>query len=356
MYALLFVPSHSERGLLSPRREEGIKLYSRKILIQEYCKDLLPEYLRFVDGVVDSEDLPLNVSRESIQANKVMAQLKKLVTSKVIDSLKDLARDKPEAYGEFWETFGRAIKQGVAIEQNTPEMLYPLLRFHTTSHVNEWSSLDDYVQRMKAGQKDIYYIMGDDERSVVHSPHLDLMRRYEYEVLLFTDPLDAFMMVKLNNYQEHPLTNVANAELEVPKREETGEENTPSLTEQENSALIESFKAQLGDRVADVRWTDRLTDSPARLVDAQGAPNQEMQRVYRLLNKDFDIPKKVLELNSKHPIVHRLGTLPPADPRSALIVDQIYENALLIEGLHPDPASMISRIQRLIEAALESGG
>jgi molecular chaperone HtpG len=298
MYALLFVPSNSERSLLSPRREDGLKLYSRKILIQDYSKDILPEYLRFVDGVVDSEDLPLNVSRESIQVNKIMAQLKKLVTAKVIDSLKDLAKNKPETYVKFWEAFGRAIKQGVAIEQNEPESLYSLLRFRTTSHPDEWSSLDSYVQRMKEGQKDIYFIMGDDERSVIHSPHLDLVRKYNYEVLLLTDPLDAFMLVKLNKYQEHPLSNVASADLELPESGETGEEGTPASTEQDNTALIERFKTLLGDRVADVRFTDRLSDSPARLVDPHGAPNQEMQRVYRLLNKEFDIPKKVLELNS----------------------------------------------------------
>jgi molecular chaperone HtpG len=282
-----------------------------------------------------------------------MAQLKKLVTSKVVDSLTDLAKSKPETYVKFWEAFGRAIKQGVAIEQNEPESLYPLLRFRTTSHSGEWSSLDDYVRRMKAGQEEIYYIMGDDERSVVHSPHLDLMRKYDYEVLLLTDPLDAFMLVRLNKYQEHPLTNVASADLKMPESEEPGEEVDSTLTEQENTALIERFKTLLGERVADVRLTDRLSDSPARLVDAQGAPNQEMQRVYRLLNKDFDIPKKVLELNSKHPIIHRLSTLPAEDPRASWITDQIYEDALLIEGLHPDPASMISRIQRIMEAALD---
>jgi molecular chaperone HtpG len=354
MYALLYLPAHTERNFLSPRKEDGLKLYSRKVLIQEYCKDLLPEYLRFVEGVVDSEDLPLNVSRESVQANKVMAQLKKLVTSKVLDVLKQMAKEKTEDFNKFWEQFGRAIKQGVAIEPNEPENLYPLLRFHTTSSPQAWSSLDDIVQRMKEGQSDIYYIMGDDERSVIYSPHLDIVRRYDYEVILLTDPLDAFMLVRLNKYQDHNLVNVANADLKLPDAEEAQpEKEEASLSEEEFTALTERFKHQLGDRISDVRLTSRLADSPARLVDPEGAPNQEMQRVLRMLNKEFETPKKVLELNSHHPILLRLNGLAADAPLSQLVIEQIYEDALLIEGLHPDPASMISRIQKLMEAALE---
>lgn len=354
MYALLFIPSNSERGFLSPRREDGLKLYSRKVLIQEYCKELLPEWLRFVDGVVDSEDLPLNVSRESFQATRTMAQLKKLVTSKIMDTLKEIARSDAGRYNQFWEAFGRAIKQGVAIEQAEPEELYPLLRFHTTKRPTEWISLDDYVQQMKEGQNDIYYIVGDEERSLIYSPHLDMVREQDYEVLLMADPLDAFMLVRLNKYGDHPLVNVANADLKVPETTDDKQEEseTPSQ-EPDYSTLIDRFKAQLGDQVTDVRTTNRLSGSPARLVDPEGAPNQEMQRVYRLLNKDFQAPKKVLELNPRHPILARLNELPPDNPLASLVIEQVYEDALLIEGLHRDPAAMITRIQKLMEAVLE---
>lgn len=353
MYAILFVPAKAERSIFSPRKEDGLKLYARKVLIQEYNKDLLPEYLGFVQGVVDSEDLPLNVSRESVQSTRVMAQLKKLVTSKVIDTLKKLGEEDAEKYAAFWKAFSRYIKQGIAIEQNDVEALYPLLRFHTSDQPEQWSSLDDYVARMKPDQKAIYYIMGDDDRSVLYSPHLDVVRHYDYPVLLMTDPVDAFMLARLNKYKDHPLTNVATADLEMPKQDEAQPDATPPVAEAEHAAIIERFKAQLGERVTDVRMTERLSGSPARLVDPEGALNQEMQRVYRMLNRDFEAPKKVLELNPRHPILSRLSTLPGNDPRSALVIEQIYENALLIEGLHPDPASMITRIQKLIEAALE---
>jgi molecular chaperone HtpG len=350
-YAILYIPATPERTMFSLRKEDGLKLYARKVLIQEYHKDLLPEYLGFIQGVVDSEDLPLNVSRETIQSNRVMAQLKKLITSKVLDTLLKLAKDEPEKYQQFWEKSSRHIKQGVAIEVNEPDNLYPLLRFRTTTQPEKWSSLDDYVARMKPGQNQIYYIIGDDDRSVLYSPHLDILRSHGFEALLMTDPLDAFMLVRLQKYQEHQLVNAANADLPRLEPGETGDQ-APSLTESETSSIAERFKALLGDRVTDVRTTDRLSDSPARLVDPEGAPNQEMQRVYRFLQRDFEAPKKVLELNPHHPIMLRLNSLAVDDPRSTWVMEQVYEDALLIEGLHPDPAGMISRIQKLMEAAL----
>lgn len=353
MYAILYIPSSPERNIFSLRKQEGLKLYARKVLIQEYNTDLLPEYLSFVQGVVDSEDLPLNVSRETVQSNRVMAQLKKLVTSKVLDTLKKMAQDDAEKYEKFWESYDRYIKQGVAIEPNEPESLYPLLRFRTNMQPEQWTSLDDYGARMKEDQKAIYYILGDDEHSVRYSPHLDVVRRYGYEVLLLTDPVDAFMLVRLKEYKGHPLENVASADLKLPEKEaEESDSAESTLPESEWDGLIERFKTQLGERVTDVRMSDRLSDSPARLVDPEGALNQEMQRVYRLLNRDFEAPKKVLEINPRHSILVRLNALPADSPLSSLVVDQVYEDALLIEGLHPDPASMITRIQKLIEAAL----
>jgi molecular chaperone HtpG len=206
---------------------------------------------------------------------------------------------------------------------------------------------------MQPDQKAIYYIMGDDERSVRYSPHLDVVRKYGFPVLLLTDPVDAFMLVRLTQYKDLPLTNVANADLELPaEAAEQPADEGPQVEEKDYAALIERFKTQLGERVSDVRMTDRLSDSPARLVDPAGALNPEMQRVYRLLERDFEAPKKVLELNPRHPLLVRLGSLPADETLGALVVEQIYENALLIEGLHPDPAGMIARIQKIMEAAL----
>ena len=354
VYAVLFIPSKAERGLFSLRKEDGLKLYSSKVLIQEYAKDLLPEYLRFIQGVVDSEDLPLNVSRESFQANRVIVNLRKLLTSRVFDTLEKMITEQPDKYHSFWGEFGRYIKEGVAIDKETPEQLYGLLRFHSTAYPDDWVSLDEYVGRMKPDQKDIYYILGDDERSILRSPHLEYMRKHDIEVILLTQPIDPFMMVRLTEYKEHPLSNVAKADLKLPEAEkETPAESAPEESTTVWVTLIERFKAQLGDKVTDVRITDRLSDSPARLVDPQGAPNQEMQRAYQILGESFEIPKKILELNPNHPILVRISSLPADNELGKLAIEQVYENSLLIEGLHPEPASMISRIQKIIEAALE---
>jgi molecular chaperone HtpG len=354
MYAILYIPSKAERNIFSLRKDEGVQLYSSNVLIQEYCKDVLPEYYRFIQGVVDSEDLPLNVSRETIQANKIMVNLKQLITSKITAALQGIAKDEPQKFNQFWDEFGRYLKEGVAIEQTEPEALYPLLRFHTTTILDQWSSLDDYVERMKPDQKDIYYILGDDEHSVVYSPHLDIIKKHGLEVLLLTEPIDAFMIVRLTKYKDHALVNVSSSNLTLPTQEqETETETEPNLDPSDWITLIDRFKSQLGEKVSDVRMTDRLSTSPARLVDAEGAPNQEMQRVYRLLKEDFPAPKKIMELNPKHPILIQLNTLSEDAELSHMIIDQIYEDALLIEGLHPDPAGMIERIQKIIEAAIK---
>ena len=354
LYSILFVPSRLERGLFSLRKEDGLKLYARKVLIQEYCKDLLPEYLQFLHGVVDSEDLPLNVSRESVQSNRVMGQLKRLITSKAVDMLKKLAEEDLETYATFWDEFGRHLKQGVAMETTDTTDLQALLRFHTTTYLDSWSSLDEYVDRMKENQTEIFYILGDNDQSILYSPHLDIFQKHDNEVLLMTDPLDSFMLVRFKEYKGHPLRNVAQADLKIPQGSEAApEEDTSGIPVEGWSNIIDRFKSHLGDKVQDVRMTDRLADSPARLVDPEGSPNQEMQRVYKYLQQDFEMPTKILELNPHHPILIKLSLIPVDDKRNTLTIEQIYENALLIEGLLKDPARMINRIQELIESALE---
>ncbi|RME08320.1 MAG: molecular chaperone HtpG, partial [Anaerolineae bacterium] len=340
VYALLYIPARPERSVLSPRKEDGLKLYTRKVLIEDYTTDLLPPHFRFVQGVVDADDLPLNVSRESVQATALMARLKKILTRQMVKRLEKLAREDEEKYAQFWERFGEFIKEGVASRDPDRETLYPLLRFHSTVSPDKWISLDAYVERMKDEQDKIYYLLGDDERSVARSPHLDYFHKYGYEVLLLTDPLDSFMLLGLRKYKDYALQNVAAPDLELPKGEEKAEENPPDtgLTDEAFTALAERFKKHLGDRVSDVRPSDRLTDSVARLVDPEGSLGQEMQRVYKLVDRDFEVPKKVLELNPRHPLLKRLNELPDGDERLPLVIEQIYESALLIEGLHPDPA------------------
>src|SRR5687768_4021809 len=352
LYALLYVPGKAERGIFSLRKEDGLTLYSRNILIDEYNKDLLPDYLRFVQGVVDSEDLPLNVSRETVQATGLMARLKKVVTGQVMRELETLAKKDTEKYQIFWKEFGGYLKQGVATSTAEAENIYQLLRFKTNLHAETWSSLEDYVQRMQPEQKVIYFIVGDDPTSVLRSPHLDYFQGQGTEVLLLTEPMDSFMLMGLHKYKEYELKNVAQAEIPEQSKDSEKQEQIP---EGDFNKLIERFKQVLGERVTDVRASNRLSQSVARLVDADGALNPELQRVYKYLGKEYEVPKKILELNPSHSILKKLITTDPASELQALIIEQIYDSALLVEGLHPDPSSMASRVQQIIEAALTNG-
>ena len=352
LYALLYVPGKSDRGIFSMRKEDGLKLYSRNILIDEYNKDLLPEHLRFVQGVVDSEDLPLNVSRETVQATGLMARLKKVLTGQVMKELESLAKKDAGKYEIFWQEFGAYLKQGVASNPLEGESIHPLLRFKTNTHPETWSSLEDYVGRMQPEQKEIYFIVGEDPKSVLRSPHLDYFHGQGTEVLLLTEPMDSFMLMGLHKYKDYELKNVAQAEIPEQAKESQKQEQ---IAEADFSKLIERFKQVLGERVTDVRASNRLSQSVARLVDADGALNPELQRVYKYLGKEYEVPKQILELNPSHAILKKLLARDPDSELQTLIIEQIYDSALLVEGLHPDPSSMAPRVQQLIEAALGGG-
>jgi molecular chaperone HtpG len=353
LYAMLFLPSSPEKPMFTIRKEDGLKLYARKVLIREYSRDLLPEYFRFVQGVVDSEDIPLNVSREMVQSSRLMGQLKRVITNKVIDLLKDMAANIPDDYAKFWKGFGRFIKEGVATDREAVDQLSPLLRFPTLNKPEGLGSLDEYIAALPDSQKKIYYLLGEDARSAARSPHLDLFRHNGVDVLLMVDPLDSFVLLSLNKYKEFGLVNAAQEKPDLPADEKpAGETSAETLSGDSLEHLLGRIRASLGEKISDVRTTDRLLDSPARLVDIEGAPNEEVQRVYRMLKQEFETPKKVLEINPSHPLVIRLSALAEDDPRSGMVIEQLYENALLVEGLHPDPAGMVARIQELMRAAL----
>lgn len=353
VYALLYIPQKSERGIFSMRREDGLKLYSRNILIDEYNKDLLPEYLRFIQGVVDSEDLPLNISRETVQATGLMAGLKKVLTNQAIKDLEDLAKKDAEKYQRFWQEFGGYLKQGVAANPSEADKLSDLLRFKTNLHPDTWASLDEYTGRMQTGQKVIYYIVGDDPKSILRSPHLDYFQGQGAEVLLLTEPLDSFMLMGLRRYKDYELKNVAQEQIE-PAEKPKEDSQPEKIPDADFNTLAERFKQVLGERVTDVRASRRLSQSVARLVDPEGALNPELQRVYKYLGKEYEVPKKILELNPAHSILKKLLKLEPGSELQTLIIDQIYDSALLVEGLHPDPSSMAPRLQQIIEAALSN--
>lgn len=358
-YALLYIPSTAEPNMFSLRKEPGLKLYARKVLIQEYSKDLLPEYLQFVQGVVDSEDLPLNVSRESVQANRVMINLKKTITNRVLSELKRMAQKKREDYLKIFAEFSRFIKQGLVVSPDDREDIEPLL-FFTSTHTDspdDFISLDEYVGRMVANQKDIYYIMGDDFHSARRSPHLDAFRQRGIEVLYFTDPVDAAMLMGLSEYKEHALRSVDEADIDlsdVGEAKATEDEPQPEpLQSDAFEALQKRFGDVLGTRVRAVRASKTLTGSPARLVSDEGGAARNMFRINRLLDREYELPVKILELNPRHALLHNLnGMLAAGNTRLVdAIIEQVFETTLLQDGIHPDPAGMADRLILLMQAA-----
>ena len=356
VYALLYVPSHREGGPLSARNDYGLKLYTKKVLIQDYSKELLPSYFRFVEGVVDTEELPLNISRETIQSSRAMDRVRKVLETRLLRELERLAKERPDDYVRFWQEFGLFIKEGVTTDFAGREKLLPLLRFHSSQGTaEELVSLAEYRSRMGVEQEAIYYLLGEDLTSVATSPHLDYFRAHNVEVLYLVDPLDSLMMSALNEYDDKPFKNVDDAGLDLPEVESSDTAGDESLPTKDFDRLKERCVDVLGDRIVQVRETRLLKDSPCRLVTPEDDPSRDMQRVYRLLNQEFQVPKKILELNRRHSLIRNLAHLVVDrldDPLINLTIEQLYENGLLIEGIHPNPAAMTPRIQTLLEKAV----
>lgn len=356
LHAILYVPSTRERGLLERRIEGRIKLYSRKVLIQEEAKDLLPPHFRFVEGVVDSEDLPLNVARETVQGNQVHQRIRRTLTGRLTKALADLAEKEPERYKTFWREFGPFLKEGIASDPSVRGDILPLLRFNSTAAEGDaLISLPDYVGRMQEGQTAIYYVVAGDLESARRSPHLEALQARGLEALLLADVIDSFMLNGLRDYEGKPLQNVDDPDLTLPGE---APESEAQLSDEAFAALATRVKELLGDRITEVRASKVLRDSPARLVSPTSGPGAEMARLQRLLDRDFSVPAKLLELHQGHPLVANLARLAeerPDDPLVGLLVEQLYDNALLLEGLHPNPALMVGRLQSLMEAAAKQG-
>ncbi len=357
VYALLYTPSKRERGPFAQRTDLGLKLYSKKVLIQEYTQDLLPNHFRFIEGVVDTEELPLNISRETIQSSRAMERVRKVLETRLLNTLKRQAKDDPDTYARFWQEFGVFIKEGVATDLLGRDKLMPLLRFHSSADEG-LVSLADYVGRSQ-DRDDIYYLLGEELTSVASSPHLDYFRDHDIEVLYLVDPIDSFMMMNLQEYENKSFKNVDDAGLELPEKDiKTAESGSDlGIPQKDFDRLKERCVDVLGDRITKVREAKLLKESPCRLVSPEDATSREMQRVYRMLNQEFEVPKKILELNRRHPLIQDLAKLVVKRPDEVLInaaIEQLYENGLLIEGIHPNPAAMAPRIQSLLEAAVRN--
>jgi molecular chaperone HtpG len=352
IYALLFIPGRLDRTLLGLKQDYGLRLYSHKIRIQDRNKDLLPGYLRFVEGVVDSDDIPLNVSREMVQQSRVMSKIKSVLTRKVLGELQRMAEHEPETYETFWREFGIFIKEGITSEPKDHDRLIPLLRFYSTKSEEKPTSLADYISRARPDQKTIYYIAGDSLAAMKRSPHLEYFREHDIEVLYFDQPVDAFLPQAIGKYEEFEFQNVDRAELKELEQEEDAPETPEGFDK-----LAARAKAVLGDRIHDVRPSRRLVSAPARLAAPEGVIDSSLQRIRRLMEDDYTAPQMILELNPAHPIVTNLVarvTRSEEDPIVDAAIEQLYEDALLLEGFHPDPAQMVTRIEKLLEAATRS--
>ncbi len=360
-YSVLFVPSSSQQTVFNLRREPGLKLYARKVLIQDYCKDLLPEYLQFIQGVVDSEDLPLNVSRESVKSDRIMANLRSALTKRVLSEFKRLLSNERDTYIKLFKEFGRFIKQGVVIAPQDRDEVMELLLFHSSREDSEtaYVTLSEYVGRMAENQKDIYFVVADDFQSARRSPHLDAFRQRGVEVLYFCDPVDALLPMGLTHYKDAKLVSVDDASIDLsnigtPQNKEAQPE---PLAEQSIETLIERVKRVLGERVKGVQESKTLVGSPARLVSTDSDGSRHMFRINRLMERDYKLPIKTLELNPRHPLMHNLAqriAAQPDDPLIDAVIEQVFETTLLQEGIHPDPASMADRLTLLMEAATRS--
>ena len=355
-YALLFVPSRRDYKLFTNADDYGLKLYARKVLIQDEFKALLPPYLRFLEGVVDSEDLPLNVSRETVQATPTVARIRKVLVGRVASDLERMAEHEPEQFEKFFEEFGTFLKEGVASDPSGAEKFIDLLRFPSTQTESaETTSLKAYTERMKPEQKEVYYVLGDDLAVVARSSHLEYFRKHDLEVLYLTDPIDSFMLMNLDEYDGKALKNIDAADLNLP----LADEKRLELPKDERFIALSAFvKQTLGERLEGVRESKVLTDAAARLVNPSSGGPTSFYRAQKLMGRDFEVPKKILELNPKSPLVRSLSErlkANPQDPLLPVLIEQLYENELLMEGIHPNPAEMIPRLQKLMAAAADRG-
>jgi molecular chaperone HtpG len=362
--AVVYCPPTNLERLGFTRLEHGLNLCARRVLVQAECRELVPEYLRFLRGLVDSEDLPLNVSRETLQDNSVIRKIRASLVKGVFDRLENLAQEKPEVFGKFYGQFGAMLKEGLVVDPSNRERIAKLLRFPSSRAEGPATavSLDEYIGRMAEGQKRIYYLGGPDYAAVAKSPNLEIFRRRGVEVLFLTDPIDEFAITSLRSYQGKELTSIDAAELDLPEAggasgaaEPASAAESPAK-ESGFARVLDLFRAALGDRVKEVRESKRLTDSPCCLVNAEGGLSTQMQRLLKLANKEFPETARILEVNPSAPLIRRLCNLSANPDHEGFIKQcaiQLWSSALILEGVMPDPEDLVARVQSFMAEAAE---
>ncbi|MDP1929008.1 MAG: molecular chaperone HtpG, partial [Thiobacillus sp.] len=353
---LLYVPARAPFDMWDRNARHGVKLYVRRVFIMDDAEQLMPQYLRFVRGVIDSADLPLNVSREILQSSRDIDAIKGGSVKKVLGLLEDLAENQPEKYAEFWKAFGKVLKEGPGEDYANKDRIAGLLRFastHTDSDA-QIVSLKDYLGRMKEGQSAIYYITADSFAAAQHSPHLEIFRKKGIEVLLLSDRVDEWLSGNLSEFDGKPLKSVAKGGLDLGELEDEAEKTAQKEAEDAMKPLVERVKTALGERVKEVRVTHRLTDSPACLVTGEADMSANLERLLKAAGQAAPTVKPTLEINPSHALVTRLNS-ETDDARFADWANLLFEQALLAEGGQlEDPASFVRRLNGLL-AMLPNG-
>ncbi|MGC4071050.1 MAG: molecular chaperone HtpG [Nibricoccus sp.] len=348
--ALLFVPKDNIEKLGMSRLEPSVSLYCRKVLIDAKPKDLLPEWLRFLKGVVDSEDLPLNISRETMQDRALIEKLNKVITKRFLKFLEEEATNRADAYNEFYSEFGIFLKEGAALDYTHKDSLTKLLRYESSlTEKGKTTSLADYVSRMQSEQKEIYYLIGANRATIESGPYLEGFKARNLEVLFCYEPVDEYVMNNVREFDGKKLTAADHGDVklaDLPKQE-------GALSESEIKAVSEWLKTTLGDRVTEVKASDRLVDSPALATNSDKFMSPHMRRMMKAMNKDgADAPVKVsLEINPRHAVIKRLAETRSSSPEKAqLVAEQILDNALISAGLLEDSTAMVKRLYKLLES------
>ncbi len=345
-HGLLYIPEKRPWNFDYEGTEKGLSLYVKRVLIMNDCEDLLPPYLRFVRGVVDSSDLSLNVSREILQQDRQIAQIRRALTTKVIKALADMLKDEREQYEKFWSNFGPTVKEGIVREPEKKDTLLPVLLFNTTQG-EKLSTLAEYVDRMKPNQPAIYYITGQSLDVLRGSPLLERLKQKEYEVILLDHPVDEFVTSKLDSFKDHPFTSIAATDLELDNEEEKkGREEKLKEKREQLGSLIEVVKESLADHVKDVQLSSRLTESAVCLVNDAGNP-QFMEQMYRQMGQEVPKTKRVMEINPDHPLFARMQTLSRDAQKDWS--ELLYFQALISEGTKvEDPASFVRKMTKVM--------
>ena len=351
--ALLYVPGENLERFGFNRMERGVNLFCKKILIQEKSEAIVPEWMRFVRGIIDSEELPLNISRETLQENALVAKLNRVVTGRFLKFLEQQAKNDSAKYNEFWKKFNRFIKEGAATDFTHKDGLVRLLRFESNlTKEEELISLDDYVARMKEGQQAIYYINGSSREAIESGPYLEVFKDKGIEVLYTYDPVDDYILDNLREYQGKKIVAAEQDTKDLPDIEQPEEQATEEINQDELQELLSWFKTNLGEKVTEVRASKRLVDSPAIILSPYGS--HSMQKIMmQMTGEKENIPAGILELNSKHKIIKGINELRKAnDPFAKEAAEQVLETAQLAAGLILDQRNMVGRLYNILERAV----